>query len=232
VTRLADRSLFEVQAVDYFFASYLAEVVSVDDQDHIGRVQVRLLNFDRVTNQDGPLWARVAVPVAGNNSGAFLLPNVGDEVLVTFLNGDPRLPVVVGSLWNGAASPPETLGGDGSRVDRWTLVGRNGTRIAIVEEESGQETIKLSTPNNATLELSEMADGKIQLEAAGSTITIDSSGVSVETNGELQVQADSVTVNASDMTVNCPFSDMVICETLTATNVVGSSYSLGIGNVW
>jgi uncharacterized protein involved in type VI secretion and phage assembly len=237
VTRLADRSIFEQHypQLEHVNASYLAEVVSVDDPDHMARVQVRLLNFDRATNQDAPLWARVAVPFAGDNSGAFLIPNVGDEVVVTFLNGDPRLPIVVGGLWNGAASPPETLGGDGSRVDRWTLVGRRGTRVAIVEEQSGEETIRLSTPNNASVELTETGSGKIQVEAAGTTITIDSSGVSIQTDADIQVQASNVTVNATDVTVNSPFttfSDTVICETLIATNVVGTSYTPGVGNVW
>ena len=94
----------------------LAEVVSVEDPDGLGRVEVRLLGKQEQDNQTATLWARVAVPFAGDNRGAFFIPDVGDEVLVAFLDGDPRWPVVLGSFWNGAARPPERP--PGNRVDR------------------------------------------------------------------------------------------------------------------
>ena len=62
--------------------SYLAEVVSVQDPESLSRVQIRLLSFDQVGNQDAEIWARVAVPFAGENRGAFMIPDVGDEVLI------------------------------------------------------------------------------------------------------------------------------------------------------
>src|SRR5690242_4726242 len=111
MTRLAERSLFDVVGSGRFDSSYLATVVSVKDPDSRSRVQIRLVNADGVTDQDGPIWARVAVPFAGDGNGGFFIPDVGDEVLVTFVNGDSRLPIVIGSLWNGAAKPSETIGG-------------------------------------------------------------------------------------------------------------------------
>ena len=76
--------------------SYLAEVVSVQDPEGLSRVQIRLLSFDRVEQQDAEIWARVAVPFAGDNRGAFMIPDVGDEVLVVFTNGDTRFPWQIG----------------------------------------------------------------------------------------------------------------------------------------
>src|SRR5262249_47023654 len=159
--------------------THLAEVVSVEDRNGRGRVQIRLYDHDNVGHQDAPIWARVAVPFAGSNYGAFFIPNKGDEVLVNFLNGDPRLPIVVGGLWNGAAQQPERLGGDGKSVDRWTITGKNGTRIAIIEQQGGQPTIKLSTPGGVTGTFTDENGGKIELHVQGTTITADSSGVLV-----------------------------------------------------
>src|SRR5262249_35165737 len=116
------------------YGTYLAEVVSVKDDTKQGRIQVKLLNFDGIGAQNAPMWARVAVPYAGSNRGAFLIPNKGDEVIVQFLHGDPSHAVVTGGLWNGKSPQPEQLGGAGDQVDRWTFVGKQGTRIAIVEE--------------------------------------------------------------------------------------------------
>jgi uncharacterized protein involved in type VI secretion and phage assembly len=143
-------------------ATYLAEVVDVKDPQGLARVQLRIISYDGLANQDAPVWARVAVPFAGSKRGAFMIPDVGDEVLVSFINGDSRLPVVVGGLWNGSARPPETLGGSGDHVDRWTIVGKAGTRIAIVEESSGQEKILFETPGGVSGELTDSGGGKVE----------------------------------------------------------------------
>lgn len=113
---------------------FLGKVVAVDDPDGMSRVQVRLYTTPtEVGDGDCAVWARVAAPFAGAERGAFLIPDVGDEVVVTHVNGDPRQPLVLGGLWSGAAAPPERLGGDGRRIDRYAIKARNGTRIAIVE---------------------------------------------------------------------------------------------------
>jgi len=212
---------------------FLAEVVSVSDPDRRGRVQVRLFAFDGVPDHDAPLWARVAAPFAGRDRGAFLIPDVGDEVLVAFVQGDPRHPVVVGSLWNGRDAPPDQLGGD--RVDRWTLVGKAGTRIAIVEETPASARIELITPAGVHATLTDRDGGVVEIEAAGARIVIDSSGVSVETPGTVAVQASKVTVTAPQVNVDAvtsTFTGLVKCDVLQATTVIASTYTPGAGNIW
>ena len=209
----------------------IARVTSVQDPESLARVQVQLLAPD--ADGEARVWARVAVPFAGADRGAFLIPDVEDEVLVVFVGGDSRSPVVVGGLWNGAQSPPETLSGD--RVDRWTITGKAGTRIAIVEEASGQEQVVIETPGGVTATLSDEAGGKITLEAAGNTVTLDTQGVTVEAAAKVKVTAAQVEVSAGMVKVDAgmsQFSGVVKCDTLIATNVVGTSYSPGAGNVW
>lgn len=215
--------------------AYLAIVEAVNDPDHRNRVQVRLLHCDGIGEQNAPIWARVAVPFAGSQYGAFLLPHVGEEVLVTFVQGDSRFPVVVGSLFSGSADPGETLGGDQKNVDRWVIKGRAGTRIAIVEESAQNATIKMSTPGGVSVTLSDEGGGKIELVAAGSTVTVDSGGFSVQTGGEFSVQASSATIDAPTVSVNAAtttISSMTTCDVMQATAVLGSSYTPGAGQVW
>ncbi|MGA2412562.1 MAG: phage baseplate assembly protein V [Candidatus Binataceae bacterium] len=216
--------------------AYLAQVVSVQDPLKLARVQVRMLSFDGAPQPDGPIWARVVLPFAGDKRGAFMLPDVGDEVLVTFVNGDARFPIVVGGLWNGSTAIPETLGGDGGRVDRWTITGKAGTRIAIVEEAAGQPAIIFSTPGKVTGKLSDDGGGTIELTLpTGTSIKLDSSGVSIQTGGKVQVQASEVDVTAGQVSVNAAmsiFSGMVQCEVMQATTVISATYTPGAGNVW
>jgi phage baseplate assembly protein gpV len=209
---------------------YLARVTSVDDPDSMAKVKVELYNFD--TDRDVAIWARVAVPFAGGDRGAFFIPSVGDEVVVVFVNGDPRAPVVVGSLWNGTDNPPESISG---RVDRWTITGKAGTRIAIVEESDATATIECSTPAGVTLTMTDEAGGKVEIKCAGNTVTIDSSGVTVTAASKLTLNASTCDLTASMVNVNAAmskFSGIVQCDTLISNTVVSSAYTPGAGNIW
>lgn len=78
--------------------------------DEHGRIKVRF-HWDHKTPADekASAWLRVAQPWAGKGHGALFLPRVGDEVLISFLGGDPDRPVVTGSVYNAAAPPPWKL---------------------------------------------------------------------------------------------------------------------------
>jgi len=219
-------------------AAFVGAVKSVKDPENRNRVQVRLFNTDGITDQDMPVWARVAVPFAGGKRGAFFIPNVGDEVLVVFLAGDPRFPVIIGSMWNGTDSAPETLGGSGEAVDRWTITGVAGARIAIVEESASSATIEFSTPGQLTGTMTDSGGGSIEFTNSSQTsIKIDSTGVTISApTGKVQVTAASeVDVTAPTVNVSAAmsvFSGIVQCQVLQATTVVATTYTPGAGNVW
>jgi uncharacterized protein involved in type VI secretion and phage assembly len=214
---------------------HLAKVTAVNDPEGLNRVEIKLLSHSGSPQQDGTLWARVAVPCAGGNKGAFLIPDVGDEVVVSFINGDSRYPVVLGSLWNGSDAAPERLGGSGNAVDRWTLVGKAGTRIAIEEESPSTATIKFTTPGGVSGELTDAGGGKIEFKAAGTTVTINPQGVTVNTPLTVTVQATQIKVSAAQVTVDAAistFSGIVKADTVITNSVVSASYTPGAGNVW
>ena len=218
-------------------AGYLATVVSVQDPDNHNRVQVYLYNTHGVSGQDGPIWARVATPFAGNNRGAFFMPDVGDEVLVIFLSGDPRFPVVIGGLWNGADKAPDSFGGSGTSVDRWTITGKAGTKIAIIEDSSGP-MIELTTPGGLTGKMTDAGGGSIEFSRSDQTsVKLDTSGVTVNApSAQVQITAASgVTITAAQVTVDAAmatFSGIIQCQVMQATTVVATTYTPGAGNVW
>jgi uncharacterized protein involved in type VI secretion and phage assembly len=162
---------------------------------------------------------------------------VGDEVLVTFLHGDPRYPIIVGSMWNGHDSAPDKLGGSGTSVDRWMFVGKAGTRVAIIEEDSGSPKVEFVTPRGVNGTLTDEGGGQATFTLpTGTSITLDSSGVTVQTSGQVTVQASQVEIDAGQVTVNAAmsqFNGVVQCTTLLATALVSSpTYTPGAGNVW
>jgi uncharacterized protein involved in type VI secretion and phage assembly len=215
----------------WLHGAHLARVTSVRDPEGLARVQVQVLAPD--ADAEALLWARVAVPFAGNNRGAFFIPDMDDEVLVVFAGGAARAPIVIGGLWNGAQAPPETLPGDA--VDRWTITGKAGTRIAIVEESGGQEKVEIETPGGAKATLTDASGGSITFDVAGNTVTMDTQGVTVETAAKVKVSAAQVEVSAGMVKVDAgmsQFSGVVKCDTLITNSVVSTSYTPGAGNIW
>lgn len=233
---MSDTALHKHMNTTVAEATYLAKVESVDDPEGHSRVQIKLLSFDGVTDQDALLWARVAAPFAGADRGAFMIPDVGDEVLVTFINGDTRFPVVIGSLWSASAQPPEQLGGDGKRVDRWAIKGKAGTRIAIEEEGSGNETIFLTTSNEiANGKLTNSGGGQIEFKTGGTTVTFTGSTVNIETSLDVRVAATSMTIDSPMLTVNAGmsiFNGVIQAQTVIGTSAIFASYTPGAGNIW
>jgi uncharacterized protein involved in type VI secretion and phage assembly len=81
-----------------------AVVESLKDEDKLGRVQLRYRWMSKKEPTSPP--ARIATALAGGERGLQFMPEVGDEVLVAFEQGDPRSPYIVGFLWNGKQKPP------------------------------------------------------------------------------------------------------------------------------
>jgi type VI secretion system secreted protein VgrG len=78
--------------------------------DSYGRVKVQF-RWDREgeKNENSSCWIRVSQGWAGGEYGNSYLPHVGQEVLVSFLEGDPDRPVITGRVYNADNMPPETL---------------------------------------------------------------------------------------------------------------------------
>lgn len=80
--------------------------------DHLGRVKVQF-HWDRngTHDQASSCWVRVSSEWSGNQMGAMHLPRVGQEVIVSFIGGDPDLPLVTGRVFNQLNLPPWELPG-------------------------------------------------------------------------------------------------------------------------
>ena len=214
-------------------AAWLARVISLDDPERQSRVQVELTAFTGTESQDAPLWARVVAPFAGDNRGTFFLPDVDDEVMVVFVQGDPRFPLIVGGLWNGSAQPPAQVESGGTnRIKR--IRSRNGI-VVTLDDQQGEETLTLETPGGCSLTLKD-GPGTVTLQDSnGNSIELASAGITVQASAKVSVTASTVEVSAGMVKVDAGmsnFSGVVKCDTLITNAVVSSSYTPGAGNVW
>jgi uncharacterized protein involved in type VI secretion and phage assembly len=213
---------------------YPALVTDVQDPDGQGRVQVSLPFVNAVEGPPAAAWARLATFMAGANRGSWFIPEVNDEVLVAFLAGDARHPVVIGALWNGVDAPPETMDADNNLR---SITSRSGHRL-LFDDSLAAEKVVLETRGGHRLTLDDAAGGTVTVQHSnGASITIDVAGkISVTAVSELAVTAPAgMTITAPTLRVQAAmaeFSGVVRSGVLITGSVVSPAYTPGAGNIW
>jgi uncharacterized protein involved in type VI secretion and phage assembly len=215
----------------HYFGVYPAVVTGNQDPAGQGRVQVRLPWSPDAGGGTYEVWARLATLMGGDGRGTWFVPEVDDEVLISFQGGDPRWPFVIGALWNGRDSAPETMDADNNIR---SIVSRAGIRITL-DDTAGAVTLTLKTPGGQSVELTDAGSTITVEDSNGNSVELAPGGITVTSAAPMQVSAPSATFDFGTLTVNSAmstFSGVVQCDTLIASTVVGASYTPGVGNIW
>ncbi len=163
--------------------------------DAYGRVKVRF-HWDRLdpTDDKSSYWVRVASGWAGDGFGAMLIPRVGMEVLVTFLEGDPDRPLINGCLPNALHMPAYPLPQHKTRsvLRSRSVMGGAGANELHLEDRHGEELIYL----RAQRDLEQWVGHDSRLEVAGERREIirGSSTVHLEGGEQRHISADRTVV--------------------------------------
>lgn len=175
-------------------------VTDNNDPQKQGRVKVK---YPSLTEDHGSDWARLISVGAGQDRGIAFVPEVNDEVLVGFEQGDINAPYVLGGLWNGRDAPPSRAGDvvSGGTVQKRVLQSRTGHAIWFDDSSGGGGiTIRDSKGNKVVITTS---DGSMAVDMQG-TINVTAKGdVSVRSQGSVSVQATgSMTLKGMGITID------------------------------
>lgn len=209
-----------------------ATVVSLDDPEGLGRVQLQLPWSPDPAGEGYRAWARIATLFAGADRGSWFLPDQNDEVLVAFEHGDPRRPYVLGGLWNGRDAPPDAA--HSPQNNRKILRSRNGVKLTM-DDSAGAERLELETPGGRTVHLDDQGQQIVVEDRNGNTIRLDASGVTISSSSMVKVEASTVQIDATAVNVNAAtatFSGVVNAQTVVAPTISGATYTPGAGNIW
>jgi phage baseplate assembly protein V len=133
-------------------------VKSVEDPAGQGRVQLTFPTMGGVTSA----WAPVASELAGNDRGAWFMPELNDEVLVAFDHGEFDHPYVVGFLWNGNDKPPDT------DVKNRIIKTPGGHQLRF-EDKDGAKKVILKTDGGLAITMDD-AQQSIEIKGGGRTL--------------------------------------------------------------
>lgn len=181
-----------------------------DDPDSEYRILLDLPLF----NPSGEgLWARLANFYSSGGAGAFFLPEVDDEVVVGFLNDDPRYPIILGSLYSTDIKPYETLNPAQGNPQKG-IVSKSGLRLMFDDKDIITTVI---TPNGNELVLDDKNQQITLQDQNKNSIVMSSEGISIKSPNAINIQSDqTVQVQGeTGVTVSAPGGDAQI----NATNI-------------
>jgi len=216
-----------------WYGVFPATVTDIKDPEGLGRVKVTLPWSTDTGGDRYDGWARVATLMGGNNRGSWFVPDVDDEVLVSFEGGDVRRPFVLGGLWNGVDAPPETMDGAGRNYKK-ILRSRNGVKVTL-DDQDGQEKLILETPGGQKITMKDGPGAVEIMDSNGNSMKFETAGVTLTAAAKVTVNASQVAVSAGMVTVDAgmsKFSGVVQCDTLISNTVISATYTPGAGNIW
>lgn len=157
-------------------------VVTQLEEDPDGEDRI-LVTLPIVSPSEQGTWCRLALLDAGDNRGSIFRPEIGDEVVVGFINEDPNDAVVLGML-NSSAKPAPIPGSDDNHVKGFYT--RSEMKLVFDDEK---KSVTVETPAGKILTLDEDA-GEIRIEDENKNVlTMDSNGIVIESAKNIELKA-------------------------------------------
>ena len=160
----------------------LGTVVAIS-QDPGAEYRVQVMLATTATGQQGT-WARLSTFYATESAGAIFFPEVGDEVVVAFIENDPRYPVIIGSLYGKMKTPPVIPADNNNYIK--ALYTKSQLKITFDDEN---KIITVTTPGGNSIALNDMAQEIVIQDQSSNSITMAPAGVTINSASDLTLQA-------------------------------------------
>lgn len=181
-------------------AGLMNGVVKQLDQDPNGEYRI-MLTLPLMQNDGEGIWARMSTFYATNGKGIFFVPEIGDEVIVGFLNNDPRFPIVLGSLYSSSRTSPDDL-----TAENYTKAIITNSECKIQFDDQNK-VITITTPGNNQMVYSDQDKGITITDQSSNKITMNTDGITIQDKNN-----NKITLSSGGIELNTP-SDIKLTAT-------------------
>ena len=190
----------------------LGTVTNNQDPQKLGRVRVK---YPALGNDAESPWARIASPNAGNARGLLMMPQVGDEVVIGFEHDDVHQPYVLGSLWNGQATPGDDLA---------VLDGSFSLQSDQKIQMHAKDVITIKSDKDLTIEttgkVEQRSQDEMSLKPTGNMTIDGSQGVSIKGGTSISIEGTTT------LEIKCGAARISLTPT-GSISISGTAISLG-----
>ena len=175
---------------------YNATVKKIDaDPDSVYRI---LINLPLLGPTGKGLWARLSSFYSTSGTGAFFLPEIGDEVIVGFLNEDPRYPIILGSLYSTNRKPFSKLEPNAQNTHK-AIVTKSELRIVFNDQD---KVLTVTTPAGNIIELDDKNKQIKARDQNGNSMVMSGTGIVIKSPKDISIEADQKVSIKGQMGVN------------------------------
>ena len=156
----------------------IGKVLKID-----GDPQHRVLISLPVAGTKVKIWARMGFEDAGKKRGFVFWPEKDDEVIVGFLNNDPRDPIIIGSLYSKKNEP--VFKGEKKNPKKGILT-KNGVKIVFDDDD---KSISIETPGGNSINIDDKKKSIVLEDQTKNKISIDNKGITLKSKGDINLEA-------------------------------------------
>ena len=191
------------QLVNSITGLHLGKVLQIhNDPNNQYRIKVELPILNDLGNG---IWAKLTQPyTGGGNGGTFFIPEVGAQVVVSFVGNDSRHPVVLGCLYNDSMNPYQSIEEENNFK---AFVTKNDLKIQFDE---GEKEIMISTPGGNEITLNDENSEITIKDSSNNQIKASSSGIDLKSSGKLNIDAsDGISISSGgNITVDAKINNL------------------------
>ena len=144
-----------------------------------------LVDIPVIAESGDGIWARLSKFYATSGKGAFFMPEVDDEVIVGFLNNDPRFPIILGSLYSSKIEAPYTPDEENSIK---AIITKNDLKLEFNDKD---KIITIETPGGNQAIFSDKDNSILLKDNTGNSIEMNSDGITLDSPNEINISAKS-----------------------------------------
>lgn len=170
--------------------SQIAKVTDIADPEGMSRIQVQF-PWQVPTNQTTP-WIRVATPYAGGDRGFVALPELGDEVLIGFENGEVERPFMQSALYTGVN---KHNGWQSENNDFKGIQTRSGHTIEF-NDTNGEEKLKITDSKKNEI-IFDVQNNKLSINSLG-TISLNANDIELKAKETLIIESNTQSFKANE----------------------------------
>ncbi|SES70728.1 Rhs element Vgr protein [Nitrosomonas marina] len=165
-------------------------VVKKLDADPEGQYRIQV-SIPVMQAENEGVWARLAGYYSSTGFGAFFIPEIGDEVILGYLNNDPAYPVILGSMYSSNRKPPYEVTAENNIK---AVVTRSKLKIEFDEEK---KIITLITPNNNQIVISDEQKSILLQDQNSNKVELSTGGITLDSPKDIKISAKGkVTIDA------------------------------------
>lgn len=142
-----------------------------------------LVTLPLVKGDDKGLWVRLGTFYASNKVGALFYPEVNDEVVIGFMNEDPRYGVILGSVYSKKNAPPYPIDEKNTKKAIKTKAG-----LEIIFDDN-DKIIELNTPGKQQIKIDDKGKSILIKDSNNNTVTLGKSGITLESASNITLSA-------------------------------------------